>query len=244
MKYAVISDIHGNAEALRSVLSDIREKEVDVIICLGDIVGYYPEPEECIKLIRDNAAYSVAGNHDYAAIGNIDTRNFTYHAYEAMEWTRLNLSDESRDYIASLPLSIELDSMVFTHSSPANPEQFTYIFPNSEEAIKDAFSSMVQKIVFVGHTHWPFIMMQEEPGIICGIKEKEVDIDPESYYLINVGSVGQPRNRKPESTYAFYDTEEQYLSLVSVEYDYPVTQQKTREAGLPVFLAERLESGR
>jgi len=244
MRYGVISDIHGNAEALRAVLADIKTESVDIIICLGDIVGYYPDPEECVRLIRENAAYAVAGNHDFAAIGQIDTINFTYYAYEAMEWTKMNLSEESALYLKSLPLMIELDSMVFVHSSPAFPERFTYVFPNSVETIRQAFESMVNKIYFVGHTHWPCIIIQDQPGVIRNADTDSVRIEDGCYYLVNPGSVGQPRNRKSASSYALYDTETKIMTLKKVDYNLALTQQRTIEAGLPSFLAERLENGK
>lgn len=243
MRYAVISDIHGNVEALEAVLSDIESREIDVIICLGDIVGYYPDPELCVELVQQHAAYSVAGNHDYAAIGLIDTINFTYYAFEAMEWTKKKLSKKSKKYLSLLPLTIRMDRILFTHSSPACPADFVYIFPNSEKAIIEAFSSMVHKLNFIGHAHWPFVMMQDDIKIVrCS--GDVVEICNDRYYLINVGSVGQPRNLDPRSSYAIYDTEVSQISLISVEYDYTITQRKVIDNRLPPFLAERLASGR
>jgi hypothetical protein len=113
MRYAILSDIHGNLEAAQAVLKDIEKRSVDKVVCLGDIVGYYPDPNKCVDLIRKSADYCVAGNHDYAAIGRIDTRTFTYYAYAAMEWTKENISKQSREYLESLPLTIELDDMFF-----------------------------------------------------------------------------------------------------------------------------------
>lgn len=243
MRYAVISDIHGNAEALRAVLDDIESRDIDVVLCLGDIVGYYPDPELCVELVRQYAAYSVAGNHDYAAIGRIDTNNFTCYAFEAMEWTKKMLSEESKKYLSLLPMSVKMDGMLFTHSSPASPASFIYIFPNSEKAILEAFSSMVHHINFIGHAHWPFIMTQEDLQIIrC--QEKNIEIYSDGYYLINVGSVGQPRNFDHSSSYAVFDTDLSLISLIAVEYDYTVTQRKVLENNLPPFLAERLAKGR
>lgn len=243
MRYAVISDIHGNAEALLAVLEDIDHRNIDVVICLGDIVGYYPDPELCVELVREHAAYSVAGNHDYAAIGRIETNNFTYYAFEAMEWTKKNISKESKEYLSFLPLCSQMNGMVFTHSSPACPEDFVYIFPNSESAILDAFGSMVQRLNFIGHAHWPFFMVQDHK-VITRFSEDNIIIKDDLYYLINVGSVGQPRNLDPRSCYAIYDTDEQLISLIHVEYDYRVTQKKVLKNNLPSFLAERLANGR
>jgi predicted phosphodiesterase len=243
MRYAVISDIHGNAEALEAVLLDIASREIDITICLGDIVGYYADPELCVKLIQEHVVYSVAGNHDYAAIGLIDTKNFTYFAFEAMEWTKRKLSEESIDYLSSLPISVEMDKMYFVHSSPCRPKDFIYIFPNSDNAISEAFSSMAYRINFIGHTHCPFIIVQDESRIMqCS--DNDITVNDDHYYLINVGSVGQPRNLDPRSCYAVYDTELSQVSLIFVKYKYTITQRKVFDNHLPSFLAERLASGR
>ena len=243
MRYAIISDIHGNAEALQAVLDDIERRGVDAVFCLGDVVGYYPDPERCIELVRSRVDLCVAGNHDYAAIGRIDTRNFTYYAYAAMEWTKQHLSHESLVYLESLPLSIERDGMFLTHSSPSNPRDWVYVFPDSEEAIFSAFNCLVYKLNFIGHTHWPSIMIQEDDRIILHAEHTTIIKDP-LYYLVNVGSVGQPRDFDSRSCYALYDSGSRELSLVRVVYDYTITQKKIVDNDLPAFLAERLEKGR
>ncbi|MBD3392646.1 MAG: metallophosphoesterase [Chitinivibrionales bacterium] len=243
MRYAVISDIHGNVEALKAVLDDIGSRSIDATVCAGDIVGYYPDPEQCVELVEEHVRYSVVGNHDYAAIGRIDTRNFTFYAYAAMEWTKANLSADAKKYLGSLPLTMEVDELYFTHSSPSNPQDFIYVFPDSEEAIFEAFNSLVHRVNFIGHTHWPSIMVQDDERIVLH-NDDTVDIKPDYYYLINVGSVGQPRNFDPRSCYAIYDTDKQNVSLVRVSYDYSLTQTKVYDNNLPAFLAERLPKGR
>ena len=166
MRYAIISDIHGNVEALKAVLGDIESRSVDTIVCAGDIVGYYVDPEECVELVKTKVRYSVIGNHDYAAIGKIDTRNFTFYAYAAMEWTKTQLSKEAKKYLSTLPLTMEVDQLFFTHSSPSNPQDFIYVFPDSEDAIFEAFNSLVHRLNFIGHTHWPSIMVQDDERIV------------------------------------------------------------------------------
>ncbi|MBN2037397.1 MAG: metallophosphoesterase family protein [Chitinispirillaceae bacterium] len=243
MRYAIVSDIHGNVEALQAVLNDIKKQSIDTIICLGDIVGYYPDPEKCVELIRKHAAFCVAGNHDYAAIGRIDTSNFTYYAFAAMEWTKANISEETRDFLASLPLTIEQDDMFFTHSSPSNPQAWVYVFPDSEEAVFEAFNSLTFRLNFIGHTHWPSIMIQSEDRIVLH-SDHTIKLNGAHYYLINVGSVGQPRDFDSRSCYVVFDTETQIVSLIRVYYDFTLTQRKIRNNHLPLFLAERLEKGR
>jgi predicted phosphodiesterase len=243
MRYAILSDIHGNADALTAVLKDIKRNSIDTTICLGDIVGYYPDPEKCIELVRQNVQHCVAGNHDYAAIGRIDTANFTYYAFTAMEWTKKNLSEESKTFLGTLPLNIDLDGMFFTHSSPSNPQDWAYVFPDSEEAVFQAFNSLVYQINFIGHTHWPSIMIQDDDKVYLH-SDHSIRINDNHYYLINVGSVGQPRDFDSRSSYGIYDSSTREFSLLRVKYDFTATQKKIHDNNLPDFLAERLEKGR
>jgi predicted phosphodiesterase len=243
MRYAIISDIHGNVEALQAVLADMKTRSIDEIVCLGDIVGYYPDPEKCIELVRNNVKYCVAGNHDYAAINKIDIQTFTYYAFVAMEWTRNHISRNAMEFLSSLPLSIEQDGLYFTHSSPSNTQDWIYVFPDSEEAVFEAFNSLVHRLNFIGHTHWPSIMIQEDDKIIL-CPEHTVKLNPDNFYLVNVGSVGQPRDFDSRSCYAIYDSDIDEIALVRVAYDYSVTQKKIIENNLPGFLAERLEKGK
>ena len=243
MRYAIISDIHGNVEALQAVLGDIKTRSVDTIVCLGDIVGYYPDPEQCVSLVREHADFCVAGNHDYAAINRIDIQTFTYYALVAMEWTRSNISEDAKKFLASLPLTIERDGLYFTHASPSNSQDWIYVFPDSEEAVFEAFNSLVHWLNFIGHTHWPSIMIQEDDKIILN-SEHRIALNAKNYYLVNVGSVGQPRDFDSRSCYAIYDSDSRDLSLVRVPYDYTITQRKILAKNLPRFLAQRLEKGK
>ncbi len=243
MRYAVLSDIHGNAEALEAVLQDIETRAVDRVVCLGDIVGYYPDPEHCIELVRGRASHCLAGNHDYAAIGLIDTRNFTYYAFVAMEWTKEHISEANKEFLKSLSLSLEFDGIFFTHSSPVNPQEWAYIFPDSDDAIFEAFRALRHKVNFIGHTHWPSIMVHEDDKIMLH-NGHSVQLNGAHDYLINVGSVGQPRDSDPRSCYGIYDSGANEYEEVRVEYDYSVTQKKIVENHLPLYLAERLEKGR
>ncbi|MDG5816713.1 metallophosphoesterase family protein [Chitinispirillales bacterium ANBcel5] len=243
MKYAIISDIHGNLEALKAVLKDITKRSIDKVICLGDIVGYYPDPEECIDLVRSHVDICVAGNHDYAAIGRIDTQNFTYYAFTAMEWTKQHLTENSKRFLSSLSLSSVEKNMFCTHSSPSNPPAWSYVFPDSEEEVFDAFKGLEHQINFIGHTHWASIMLQKENEIIL-CPQNVVRVNEACSYLINTGSVGQPRDFDRRSCYAIYDNEKAEVSLKRVSYNYKITQNKIKDCSLPIFLAERLEKGR
>jgi len=243
MKYAVISDIHGNLEALNAVFKDIKRRRADVTVCLGDIVGYYPNPRQCVESVSARASLCVAGNHDYAAVERTDTSNFTYFAFSAMEWTKRNITDANRAFLSALPLTAELESMFFAHSSPCDPENFSYVFPDNEYSVVEAFGHLTHPLNFIGHTHWPNIMYQEGERVVL-LSETSAKVEAGRAYLINVGSVGQPRDFDNRSCYAIYDTEKQTVSLHRVAYNYRVTQKKVRENNLHVFLAERLEKGR
>lgn len=243
MRYAIISDIHGNVEALQGVLKDIRQHNVDSIICLGDVVGYYPDPQKCIELVRSQVECCVAGNHDFAAIGRIDTQNFTYYAFAAMEWTKQHITESDKEFLGTLPLFIDKDNLFLTHSSPSSPQDWVYVFPDSEEAVFEAFNSLTHQINFIGHTHWPSIMIQNDDKIYLH-SEHSLTIEDNCFYLINVGSVGQPRDFDPRSCYALFDSTTRQLSLMRVKYDFTVTQRKIMDNNLPIFLAERLEKGR
>ncbi|MCL2690374.1 MAG: metallophosphatase family protein [Chitinispirillia bacterium] len=243
MKYAVISDIHGNLEALNAVLKDIKKRRVDVVVCLGDIVGYYPDPLLCIDLVKAHCTHCVAGNHDFAAIGMTSTTSFTFYALTAIEWTRDRLSEYDKEYLKSLPLTYQCDDLFFTHASPADPPKFSYVFPDNDASISDAFENMTHRINFIGHTHWPFILMKDERGIaLC--QGSSVELNEESSYLINAGSVGQPRDYDNRSCYVLYDSKKKTVSQRRVKYNYKITQKKINEKNLPAFLAERLEKGR
>ncbi len=243
MRYAIISDIHGNVEALQAVLADIDKRAVDCVVCLGDIVGYYPDPDRCIELVRARADRCLAGNHDYAAIGRIDTRNFTYYAFIAMEWTKEHIPADGHAFLTGLPLSLDIDDIFFTHSSPSNPQEWSYIFPDSDEAIFEAFKNIKRRVNFIGHTHWPSIMLQDNERIMLH-GEHSIKMNGACHYLINVGSVGQPRDSDPRSCYGIFDSDSGEYCEVRVPYDYSVTQRKIVDNHLPLFLAERLEKGR
>jgi diadenosine tetraphosphatase ApaH/serine/threonine PP2A family protein phosphatase len=160
-----------------------------------------------------------------------------------MEWTKQHISEKAKEFLSSLPLTIEKDNMFFTHSSPSNPQDWAYVFPDSEETVFEAFNSLVFHLNFIGHTHWPSIMIQEDDRIILH-SEHTIKINESNFYLINVGSVGQPRDFDSRSSYSVYDSEKSEISIRRISYDYAVTQKKIKDNHLPLFLSERLEKGR
>ncbi len=242
MRTAFISDIHGNLDALKVVLDDIATQEVDQIVCLGDIVGYGPEPNECAAKVKEVCVHVVAGNHDYAALERMDTLGFNEYARAAADWTTKALSQESRDYLNSLPLAAAEGQMRFVHASPLDPERWTYVL-SFEEAIRQ-FDSYEERLCFIGHSHLP-VVIENDNGEIRAYQypEDTFTLDGSRRYMVNVGSVGQPRDRDPRAGYIWYDDAMDAVFLRRLEYPVEVVQKKILDAGLPSFLAQRLAAG-
>lgn len=241
MRYAIISDIHANLEALESVLSEIEKHYVDSVLCLGDVVGYGPNPNECVEVIRDRAEVILAGNHDYAPLGKLDLTYFNPWARAAVEWTAEQLSESSRDFLLSLPLRLDLEGFTIVHATPLEPEQWNYIITIGDAV--ENFPEFKGRVCFVGHSHVPMIVSVNQHEDYRVVRENPLQIDSHRRYIINVGSVGQPRDLIPRASYSIYDTEILNYQLFRVDYDLAETQSKIIASGLPPFLAERLELG-
>ena len=242
MKLAFISDIHSNLEALESCLAVIDREGYDAIVCLGDTVGYGPSPNECVELVRSRAGLSLAGNHDHAAIGFLDTSYFNEYARQAIVWTSSVLTSENAEYLRSLEISTEKWNQLFCHSTPFQPEMWNYIFTTEDARLNFAFFE--QSTCFIGHSHQPFIVGLTREGEIEVCPDPECKLDPQSRYIINVGSVGQPRDGNPDSCIAFYDTEARHIRLQRVPYAVEKVQERMVRVGLHPFLVERLAYGR
>ena len=243
MRTAFISDIHANIDALDTVLADIAGQEIDRIVCLGDIVGYGPDPNECVAKVREVAEVTVVGNHDYAALGRIDTLGFNEYARAAADWTAQALDKESVKFLETLPLEIVLDGVRLVHASPLDPERWTYIL--SYQEAKRQFAAFTERICFIGHSHLPIVVeeVDEEIRAIPFAPDAPVRLHKDRRYLVNVGSVGQPRDRDPRTGYAWYDSEAGAVMLRRLKYPVETVQQKILDAGLPPFLAQRLGDG-
>ena len=241
MKYAILGDIHSNLEALEAVLQDAEQRGVTHYVCTGDIVGYNADPKACLKIIRKLKCAVVQGNHDYYAGWNESVELFTPMAQRSIYWTRKQLTPLDRKYLRELPLVQDIEDFTLVHSSLSNPARWNYIF--RENAAESSFRNQFSNICFFGHTHVPLAFVAEGPTIEQGFYET-LKIDPECKYLINVGSVGQPRDRNPLAAYALYDPEARTVTLRRVEYDITEVQNKVRRAGLPFRNALRLDFGR
>ncbi len=244
MRYAFISDIHANLEALEAVLDDIETRNIDEIICLGDIVGYGANPNECAEIIGKKCPITLLGNHDAAAVEILSTQNFNIHAKIAIEWTTQNLRKGIKDSLAELPLKTILEQITLVHATPYEPNMWYYI--TSLEEARFNFQFFDTQICIVGHTHIPIIIVLDNEKEIYVHQDTSISLNDMSgsRLLINVGSVGQPRDRNPKSCYGILDIEKAEFTYQRVEYDIEKTQQKMKKIKMPEFLISRLEEGR
>jgi len=247
MRYLIISDIHSNLAAFEAVLADAGS--FDKVWCLGDVVGYGPDPNECVEQLRDLPHVCVVGNHDWATLGNMDTEDFNPDAKKACHWTREQLSPSSLEYLATLPKSLVEEDVTLVHGSPRHPVWEYVLYPSIAEVNFEYFDT---RLCFVGHTHVPIIYRRrpENPDQACDTVMPSLD-DPlvlgEERLIINPGSVGQPRDGDPRASYAIFDSDRKRSGL-TLEYrriSYPIedTQARMVEKGLPVRLIIRLGYG-
>ena len=244
MRLAFISDIHANLEALESVLADIEQQKVDEIVCLGDIVGYGANPNECAEIVRKKSSTILLGNHDAAAVNLLATHHFNSHAKIAIEWTAGALKTDIRSFLLSLPLTITRDALTLVHSTPYEPNMWYYITSLEEAAFN--FQYFETDVCLVGHTHIPIIIVLDKKKEVYVHQATRVNVREMngSRLLINVGSVGQPRDRNPQSCYAIFNTETGDFVYHRVTYDIEKTQAKMKKIKMPEFLITRLREGR
>ena len=240
MRYGIISDIHGNFEALDVAIGHLKSLDVDAFVCVGDIVGYGADPNSCMDAVRDLTEKVVAGNHDCAAVGLTDIEHFNQYARESALWTARNLNAAHNQYIKMLPLTLSLENALIVHATPNEPQQWSYLMTQFQ--FMNAFHHFAEKICFIGHSHLPIVFQQSEQssGPVEGTLFHLVD---RSRYIVNVGSVGQPRDNDPRLCCCLYDSSKMTVELLRLEYDVGRAQDKIRQAGLPEFLAQRLAFG-
>ena len=241
MRYAILSDIHGNLEALRAVLDDARLR-ADTVLCLGDIVGYGADPAPCIELVAERSEIVVAGNHEHAVAGLLSLDWFNPYARTAAEWTRQQLGDDARSWMGALPLVREIEGATLAHASPAHPEEWEYLI-GAEQGYA-AFAAFDTRLCFVGHSHVPACWAQGSWGHDFDSGPVDMTIAQGNRYIVNVGSVGQPRDNDPRAAYALWDVDARRVTVRRVGYDVAATRRKIATAGLPRYLADRLVVGR
>lgn len=243
MRYALISDIHGNLEAFEAVLSAVSKERINKYLCIGDVVGYGADPREAIRLIQFLKPEAlVAGNHDWGAAGRMDLEYFNDDAKTAILWTRGVLSRSELDYLASFELVYERGSFTLVHGSLEAPEEFPYIFDSGDAYVTSQISNT--RLCFVGHSHVPAIFCSKGSKKMELTRSGRVKVASGKRYVINIGSIGQPRDGDPRASYAIYDTDENTVEIRRVAYYIDRAREKILQAGLPSFLANRLLEGR
>ena len=240
MRYGIIGDIHANYEALTAVLAECEKLNVAKYFCIGDIVGYNADPGLCMETIQAlPLAGVVMGNHDEQASADSDLVGFNPQAAMAIEWTREHLTEEQREWLRNLRLTMQVGKITVVHATLDSPKKWGYIFDKLSAGA--SFSYQFSQICFCGHSHVPLAF--EKFGTIQGGKYTEIKIQPGHKYLINVGSVGQPRDGDWRAAFVVYDTDENAATLYRIPYDIKTAQKKILDAGLPERLALRLERG-
>jgi len=242
MRYGIIADIHANLDAFTAVLADIKQQGgVDELWCLGDVVGYGPQPGECISLLRETTNICVAGNHDLAATGRLGTEDFNPAAATACHWTEHQLSPEDKKYLNNLPEVIEKGDFTLVHGSPREPV-WEYIL--STGTARDNFAYFRTTHCLVGHSHRPMVFSYNKGTCSGGSFPVDSWLSMgNSRLIINPGGVGQPRDGDPRASYAIYDSDNKKIRLYRVEYDIKSTQIKMKAHGLPANLVTRLSYG-
>ena len=246
MRYLILSDLHSNWEALEAVLDSAAGK-YDRVLCCGDLVGYGADPNKVVEWVRANCAVVVRGNHDKACSGQEDLEWFNPVARAAALWTLRNLSAENVVYIRGLSQGpVTEDGFQIVHGSPLDEDEYVL----AAEDAGEAFGYLESRVVFFGHTHvqggfiWNHSRVET---ILCAsdmARPQYLEIDPECAYLINPGSVGQPRDGSPYAAYAVYEPEDRVVKYCRTAYEVDRAQEKIRAAGLPPILADRLSLGR
>jgi predicted phosphodiesterase len=240
MRLAILSDIHGNLEAFKEVLADMAEANIDEAVCLGDNIGYGPEPDEVVKLLREQAIPSVMGNHELSLVDPEYLSWMNPSAQKSLILTAQLLSADTIEYLKTLPPAIPFHGSLCVHGCPPDSVT-TYLFELSRKVLKELFLAMPEKVCFVGHTHDLEIFTfdgQKVKG--APLREGVVKLDQENQYLINIGSVGQPRDGNNNAKYVIWDNESGTLEVRFVPYDIATTAEKILKLGFPEFNADRL----
>lgn len=242
MRYGILSDIHSNLDALNVVLHELDAAGFDQLLCLGDIVGYGPNPNECCQMMRDRNCLGIMGNHDEAAATDVGTESFNYLAAQAIDWTKAELTPENRAYLAGLPRDLVLNGFALVHGSPA--AEFDYIIGLGDA--HRAFQHVRRPLTFVGHSHIAEVYVHDNNGETYQKRLPgggRIEITPQYQYIINPGSIGQPRDRNPRASFALYDDGAKVVEIRRADYDISSVQKRMQAARLPLQLRTRLEAG-
>jgi predicted phosphodiesterase len=240
MRVAVISDVHANYHALEAVLRDVDANDVDAVWCLGDTVGYGPRPNDCCDTVRDRSDYSLVGNHDLVVLGELDLADFNDEAAAAARWTTGTLTDESRHFLERLGPLGRLDGVELFHASARDPV-WEYVL--TEEAARATLELTSSPLVLVGHSHVALAIAQDGADVVGGLAPGGTEVELGERWLLNPGSVGQPRDGDPRAAWLLLDLTRGFGAFRRVVYPVHETQSEMRELGLPEALASRLGRG-
>ncbi len=232
MRLAVLSDVHANLAALQAVVAEAEARGVEAVVCLGDIVGYGPDPAACVDLVRERCAAAVMGNHDAAVATGAGLSVLPEDGQAAAVAQRDLLSAEQMAWLAGLPLTAVAFGVTLVHASPDQPERWHRL--DSFAAVQAQFAAFETDVCFIGHSHRPAVVSDQ-----IGVTR----VRPGHRYLINVGSVGQPRDHDPRASFGMFDTETVTYENVRVHYDVARTRLRIAETGLPIGLGDRLAAG-
>jgi predicted phosphodiesterase len=242
LRYGVFGDVHGNLHALQAVLQAYETERIDTYLCTGDLVGYGAFPKECIGLAREKCAHVVAGNHDFAVCGRLTLEFFNSYAKSAVLWTREALPKKDLDYLRSLPLMVQVDDDVtLAHATVYDAHTFDYIQTQYDAHL--SLQELGTSCGFVGHSHIP-ITFALKNEVVSWTMEPTIDLDTCEKVLVNVGSVGQPRDENPMAAYGILDTEERKIWIKRVEYDIDGAVAAIAKHALPDILGQRLRLGK
>lgn len=244
MRIAVLSDIHGNQEAFTKVLEDIQRQQVNSIVTLGDNIGYGADSEEVIRMIRERDILSVKGNHELAVATPQVRRWFKLDARKALNQALSCLSDASVEYIQAMPTHARIPDGYLVHGFPPDSTRF-YLYQISDVRLLETLQKMRESICFVGHTHQLRLVFAEGDRIHSRpVAEGTLSLDRQTKYIVNAGSVGQPRDGNPDAKYVIWEPAEFRLEVRSIPYDVATAAQKIRDAGIPARFADRLTEKR
>jgi putative phosphoesterase len=241
MRYGIFSDVHGNLEAFEEVLKFYKKEKIDKYIFLGDIVGYGANPFECIALLKNINPVCIAGNHDFAVIDKFSINYFNDYAKEAILWTKNRIGPQDALFLNNFILQFEENDFICVHGSLNNPGKFNYILGFKEA--RTNFSLLAKQLLFIGHTHRAEAYSFGNDGI-SRIASHKIKLTLGKKYIINVGSVGQPRDHNRLASLCIYDSKTNMVFFRRLEYNIQKAANKILEAGLPDILAERLYDGR
>lgn len=255
MRYGLVTDIHSNLAALEATLNAMEQQgAIDGLLCMGDIIGYGPQPNEVIQRLKEYSLFTIIGNHDMAVLGQLELSDFNHDAIDANVWTRVQLEPENLEWLESLkPKAVFDEKVTLAHGSPSEP---VWEYLTTQHAAARNFQAYDTQVCFVGHTHLPrlFFLRENEVNPIFGYTTRKAEMHipeadevfelGEDRVIINPGSVGQPRDGDKRAAYAIYDDANMTVTFCRAVYDINATQELMRQAHLPLSLSIRLDYGR